>query len=424
MAGSTIYPLYNSTYTTFRVSPLYHGNTRGALSAPPLSDRGLEYHAKQLRDILTNKSIRGVDVAQEYRGYADDLQDCSWSLLGNEDQWENEQSDSNEPSLNAETARGIYIQLRYQRNTHCALLLRDPNQLPKDHPQFTTLPLLLLRMPAPVRNVFLNYLQLNFDCNVSTHNLHSIDASLERFMSTLSRHSASWSHFTTHPSLAQILRHLQIQLAFPSVAPLLKNIDITIAAEDIVPFLEQGEIIAAQQSQLQQRPFIAALSHYLDKHCGLRLDQAGIQISKVVCGVFALSADGKVKIFAPTRFEPDVTASSADVDELPRTPIQVALDELYSQLVAQVMPPSKNRDKVDATMDDTVGNPTAQSSTWQTEREEKARPDVVDLVGQAQSPVKRLLRPTQTQPIPSDMPESPPPPYALHDMNVGGHLVE
>ena len=421
MTDIATYPLYNSTYSVFRASPLYHGNLRIGLKSP-VSAQALRFHSKQLRDILSNESIRGVSIAQDNQAYSDTLVDCSWTLLGDETQWSNQtQSQSSDPPLTSENARGIHIQLKYPKTTHCAMLLRDPANLPDEHPQFTTLPLLLVRMPAALRDILLNYLQIHFDCNIVAHTFRSIDSSIESFISTISEHSSAWSHFVHHPSLSEITQNIQVQIAFPSAAPLLKNLDITIAAEDVPPFLEQGKLLVArqqtQQHRLQGRPFIAALSHYLDTHCGLRLDQAGIQVSKVVCGAFALSAAGKLKIFAPDIPELDGGSETSALNSMPRTPVQVALGELYSQLVAEVMP---LQDKGIS-----LGQSAEASGEWQSEKgkeKERARPDVVDLVGRARSPLKRLTRTAQTQPATSEVPDSPPPPYALHD--VAARLVD
>ncbi|KAI9663179.1 MAG: hypothetical protein M1821_008227 [Bathelium mastoideum] len=424
------YPLYNATYTSFRVSPLFHGNAYTG-SKSPLSDQSLKYHSKQLQDLLTKNSIRGVNLAQGSHDHTDTLQNCSWSLLGSETEWRNDiNSETSSSSVTSENARGICIQLKYPRTTHCALLLRDSNNLPNDHPQFTTLPLLLLRMPASIRDVFLNYLQLTFDCNISSHPLRSIDTILELFISNITHHDPSWSHFTLHPpSPPQILQTLQIQLAFPTVAPLLKNIDISIAPEDLLPFLDQGNLLVAahehrrQQQHCHHGPLLAALSHHLDRHCGLCLDQEGIRIAKVVCGAFALSVDGKVKIYAPEHFEleeADVNASTSRIEEVPQTPVQIALQELYAELVAQVMPIEEDEVREPRPQDSMTG-----SSQWQgTKEQDKARSEVVDLVGRARSPVKRLAAAVRTQPTTSDLPDSPPPPYALHDLNLGGRLVE
>ena len=418
MADSKPYPLFNSTFTVFKVSPLFHGNLHAGPKSP-LSEEALKTHARQLRNTLTKDSIRGLGIAHDSQEYSDTLQDCSWSLLGNETQWKSDaQTESQSPVqfVNSDNARGINVQLKYEKATHCAMLLRDPMNLVDDHPQFTTLPLLLLRMPAAIRNVFLNYLRLNFDCNISAHTLHSIDASLERFIATVSENASSWSPFTYQPSLPAILKNLQIQLTFPSVTKLLKNLDITIAAEDIPPFLEQGKMLVTQQPQLQGCPFIAALSCYLDKHCALRLDQKSVRVSKIVCGVFALSMDGKMKIFAPDRFELDAEYSSSNLDDVPQTPVQIALNELYARLVAEVMPP---RDE-DVHLDELTPSPVELPGET---GKEKMRPDVVTLVGRTRSPAKRSTRRAHTQPATSDLPDSPPPPYALHDLNIASNLV-
>src|SRR6187402_2061806 len=80
-----IYPLYNTTFSLHRLSPLYTG------SNVPLNNTTLRQHAKRFRDLLAGEVLRGVRVGL---GPEDDtlarvgaLQTVTWRLLSEEEAW-------------------------------------------------------------------------------------------------------------------------------------------------------------------------------------------------------------------------------------------------------------------------------------------------------------------------------------------------
>ncbi|GME23829.1 Siroheme synthase [Neofusicoccum parvum] len=327
------YPLYDATYTAYRLSPLYHG------SHPLLDETSLRMHSRRLRDILRGDILRGVDVGAGSTDGSNSgtLEACTWDLIGDEESWErlhqqNADADEQEgpgdltdaPSLSTAEARGVHIELRYQKAHYTALLLRDPDAEDISAPEgFTALPLLLVRMPAALRNTFTTYLASSFDARIAPMKLRTgfLSATLETLLSHLS---------ATLPSL---LTRLQLQLSFPTAttsAPL-RTLDITLARADIPEFLRHGAALFTTPAPNVIGPFTAALSRYLSAHLALALAHPGVHVSKIALPpLLALSADGRLKLFSPFAAAAAVTDSAAvSVPALRRV-----LDAFYASLLA------------------------------------------------------------------------------------------
>lgn len=327
MADIPPYPLYNKTYTLFRLSPLHHGDT------PLLAEPTLRGHAKRLKEQLKGDSVRGVQVdfaSAEETARLGPLDDCSWDPVGDEDAWidryqQPADADALQLSLalGPDKARGIEVSLDYEKQSYNALLLRDPG-LTASPQGFTSLPLLLVRMPGPIREIFLNYLRTTFDAHVAPLRLPSpfITSSLETYFKHLSAPSST-------QSIPDVIRSLQIQLAFPNTTHLLKHIDISIAGADVAGFVSRG--MAMQKSH--PRPFTAALSTYLKKHLALDMAHPKVQISKISCSSFHLSTE-RLKLVAP---DPLADASFSDEAGASQDASagQLAVQDFYSSLVQE-----------------------------------------------------------------------------------------
>ncbi|KZM21668.1 uncharacterized protein EKO05_0000977 [Ascochyta rabiei] len=294
------YPLYNRTYNLYRLSPLHHGET------PLLAGRTLRTHAKRLKEQLKGDNVRGVQVdfaSAEDTAKLGPLEECSWALLGDEDSWidhhrqlqDPEASQSSQPSPPTE-ARGIEVSLEYEKQSYNALLLRDStNAVAPDG--FSALPLLLVKMPGPVREVFLQYLRTTFDAYVAPLKLPStfITASMETYFKHLSASAST-------QSIQDVVRQLNIQLAFPDTTTLVKHIDVTIAAADVPGFVTRGK-------HARDNPFTAALSSYLAKHLALDVSHPKVQVSRISCNSFHLGTE-RLKLAAP-----DTLADTSFSDE-------------------------------------------------------------------------------------------------------------
>ena len=323
MAEVPPYPLYNRTYLLYRVSPLYEGD------GPLLHERSLRMHAKRLREQLKGDNVRGVEV--DFAGAEDavpnlgPLEDCSWDLVGDEDAWIDRHRQSVDPdasqistAMTAERARGVQVSLEYDKQSYNALLLRDPG-VTTSPDGFMSLPLLLVKMPAAIRDVFLNYLRTSFDAHVAVLRLPSvfITSSLETYFRHLSASTSS-------QSIQEVVRQVQIQLAFPNATTLLRHLEITIAGSDVPGFVTRGKSLRNGKDN----PFTTAFASYLRRHLALDMSHPKVHISRKTCGSFVLGTD-RLKLHAPADVDPD------DSNMLDASAGQVAVHELYTSLVRE-----------------------------------------------------------------------------------------
>lgn len=306
MSGRNDYPLYGSTFTIHRASPLYHGSN-------PLFTN-LDVHARRLRETLIGDRSRGVQLPELYPGAntSGSLESCDWRLTGDEESWETAQEEAENgevPVIDPSSARGIQIELKFEKARHVAMLLGDQSQI-SSTPGFTSLPLFLIRMPAPLREIFIDFLATTFDARISPMRLRPsfLTAAVENI---LDKTSAPEDEDPTF-SLDSISKGIGIQLSFTSAAPLLRSIDVSIPKDNIRDFLSRGRRLWQQYqtesratAQLSNRPqssitgpFSAALSTYLSNHISMTLDNPGVSVSKIAIGPYALAGDGKVKVLA------------------------------------------------------------------------------------------------------------------------------
>ncbi|KAI4649281.1 hypothetical protein J4E93_003597 [Alternaria ventricosa] len=329
MAQIPPYPLYNRTYNLYRLSPLHCHDT------PLLVDASLRTHAKRLKEQLKGDNVRGVQVdfaAADDTAKLGPLDECTWELIGDEDAWIDRHRQSMDPDasqlsavfqLTPERARGLEVSLEYEKQSYNALLLRDPG-VTSSQTGFTSLPLLFVKMPGPIRDIFLNYLRTTFDTHVAPLKLPSpfITSSLETYFKHLA------ARYSTQ-SIQDIIRQLHIQLAFPNTTTLLKHVEITVAGGDISGFVERGRLLQATQD----KPFTAALAAYLQQHLALDISHPKVQISRITCNSFHLGTE-RLKLVAPdpladTSFSDEGSASQdASASEL-------AVQELYTSLVRE-----------------------------------------------------------------------------------------
>jgi hypothetical protein len=297
------YPLYGSTFSLYRVSPFYHGADEFFSN--------LDLHARRLRENLAGGRARSLlltDLQPELAGTGS-LESCEWSRLGDEAAWEKQQEDQDDMHITSDNTRGVQVQLQFERAKYAALLLGDGSKM-SSTPGFMSLPLLLVRMPATLRELFLDFLSTSFDARISPMRLRSsfLSSSLEGLL----EQTVPQRDEDAALNLESLSKGVGLQLSFPSVIPHLKSLDIVITKDDIREFLSRG-------SQLWQRyqmdnqgekswparpnsnitgPFTAALSTYLSSHTAMGLESPAIVLSKIALGPFALAGEGKVKVLA------------------------------------------------------------------------------------------------------------------------------
>jgi hypothetical protein len=305
MSEQAEYPLYGSTYTSYRTSPLYHG-------ANPIFTN-LKVHERRLRETLAGDALHTAQLGELLGGASNSgrLESCTWNLLGDEDAWERAQEALAEggeaTELSSDEIRGIHVEVRYEKARHSAILLGEASET-STTPGFTSLPLMLVRMPTALREVFLNFLSTSFDTRVTPMKLRP--SFLTKMVENLLERTTYTEDEDPSFDIAALSKGIGIQLAFPSVAPLLKNLDLTIPKDDIREFLSRG-VLLWQQHQTQTRiqaglnirphsavtgPFTAALSTYLVNNIALSLDNPGVVVSKIAMGPFALAGEGKIKV--------------------------------------------------------------------------------------------------------------------------------
>lgn len=297
------YPLYGSTFNLYRASPLYHGSDH-------VFDN-LDLHTKRLRDNLAGDRARSLlltDLQPEIAGTGS-LETCQWTLLGDELAWERQQQDGAIAEPTSDNARGIHIHLKFERARYSALLLGDRSRM-AGTPGFTSLPLILLRMPTTLRELFLDFISTTFDTRVSPMKLRSsfLSSSLEGLI----EQTVAEDDEDAAINLEALSKGVGLQLSFPSAAPHLKSLDLVIAKDDIREFQSRGNTLWQQYQSRQGTekdwqtrpksnitgPFTAAISTYLNNHTAIELDNPAIVLSKVALGPFALSGEGKVKVLS------------------------------------------------------------------------------------------------------------------------------
>ncbi|KAI9894048.1 MAG: hypothetical protein M1814_004818 [Vezdaea aestivalis] len=328
------YPLYNTTFTLFRLGPLYYGNNTQASNIfdPAL----LASHAKKFHSLLKGDVLRGVRVglaaADEDEGLSrmGALIKCEWRVIGDEEDWIRDQERNadiereDEPSfvgdIVTENPKAIHVVIQYEKIEYVALLLKDTRIDEVDEDDgFAKLPLLLTRMPIGLRDTFTDFLHSTFDTHAAQLKLSSdfIVESLERYISDL---------IATGPSDVDIaelveerVKDIQIVFGFGAgVAPLLKTLDITVSRADVWRLVQRGQAILSSKngdsadlyipapskrkranleaSQLDRLPLVASLGSYLNEHLALDLSSKHIRIVRVACGAFVLGSEGKLKL--------------------------------------------------------------------------------------------------------------------------------
>lgn len=290
-------PLYNKTYTLHRLSPLHN---LSSLSHPTLSQ-----HAQRLLSILRGDILRGVRVslASSDDGVvnAGRLESCEWQFLSAESLWGREQagdSDGQGGDTRDKEAAGVWIELRYEKSSYTALLLRNAGARRREASsggEEMRLPLLLMHMPSPLRATVRAYLTTTFDTRIEEMRLSDslLTRALEGFLADLSPLGAV--------GVAKVVKEIQITLAFRgAVAPSLRTLDVAIRRGDVPEFLTRGGSIAdASKTGADATPFMSALRRYLKAHLALDMAHEDVRVSKVACGGVVLASEGRIKIVAP-----------------------------------------------------------------------------------------------------------------------------
>jgi hypothetical protein len=310
------YPLYNTTFTLHRLSPLYINSNE------PLDNTSLLPHARQFRDILAGDVLRGVRVGlgtdEDVLARVGSLRTVTWRVLVDEDVWGTDTGDETqmeETTMGLGSGRGIHIQITYDKATYMAILLRDGGEEAGDG--FQLFPLLLTRMPASLRQTFTEYLASTFDARVSPLHLGQsyLASTLESYIFNCIGGDGQVTVLAeSSQDLKKILKDVQVVFGFdlPSVGRSLKNIDILIAREDVLRLVQSGKKRARNgEEQEAAQPFMDALASYVQGHLAFNMRHESVKIVKIACGAFVLGAEGKAKLTDPSSPSGDDVQSRA-----------------------------------------------------------------------------------------------------------------
>lgn len=370
---------FNTTFSTHRASPLYVGSEG-------LGTIRLNRLARSLRDTLVGDVVRGIQVGLEATdtpmGQVGPLRSVQirWfqtsSVFGVASSAEeaNRDSHAEEPTKNSTSTsnthwRGLWIEIRHENAAYMGILLpglsetsgahvnsaQDWTMQPEgghksvdNHPDhFINLPLLLLRMPLPLKNIVSEWLSTTFDCRVSKVTLGT---------KTIVNIWEAWVQATGLPARGP---DFVVTLAFNAplsesdqrdidaeldpigkqAEPGLRSVDITISPEDLRRFVQAGTTLRPQNRQnsgswvadVRERrklaggnsedgwswrddkdgqdppkfPFTEALGRYLDHHLALNLFHPSVRVTQISCAGFVLG-QSRLKILSLGEVSPEL----------------------------------------------------------------------------------------------------------------------
>ena len=245
----TPYPVYNTTYTLHTLTPLYN--------FPTLTAAALKPHSRRLLQLIRGDSLRSVALPSSTTdpslSRAGKLLTATWLPL------------SSEPPA----TRGIHIELTYESASYTALLIGSDSG-PEEPEGFTRLPLLMSRMPSPLRETLLSYLTTTFDILALPMALEDelLRRALDMYVDRLEGGGGK-----------------SVVLSFAPREEGLRRVEITVEAGDVGGFWQRGG----------EGGFLEALGRYVLEAMGLRLEE--VALVKVATGGFVLAVEGKGKFF-------------------------------------------------------------------------------------------------------------------------------
>ncbi|TVY81733.1 hypothetical protein LSUE1_G005473 [Lachnellula suecica] len=306
------YPLYETSFTLQRLSPLYTG------SESPFDNATLQIYAKQLRDVLAGDILRGVRVGMpeledNVIARVGALQTVTWKLLPEEDLWatddETQITRNDDTTMSLASARGVLVTITYEKASYTAILLRDM-QADQDESMigvgldgfgFESFPLLLTKMPATLREPFANFLATTFDARVSVIQLPSayLTTSFEQYLAYIcvGEDGDPLDSVESSRALRTMVGSVDISVGFdlPGGSAALKTIDIQIAREDIPRMISRGK----KARHGTEIPFTDALTAYVSAHLALSLTHEMVCIKSIACEAFVLGSRGVAKFSMP-----------------------------------------------------------------------------------------------------------------------------
>ncbi|XWW98746.1 hypothetical protein V2A60_006748 [Cordyceps javanica] len=351
-------PFFNTTFSTHRVSPLFIG-------AQSLDQTRLDLLAHRLRDTLVGDVVRGIQIGLESletpSGQVGPLRYVKFrwfspsDVLGDREVLD-DAPDRARGEAGEGSDKGLWVEIRHENAAYVALLLPGYTNLHQhssvkpsdwamrpgrtvtdnslDEARFLHLPLLLLRMPQPLKHVIGDWLSTTFDCRVSKLSLgtKTLVNVWEGWIETMGL-SNKGPDFVVTLAFNAPLRDGEGALnsdsdsdAEETIEPGLRNISVAIAPHDLRRFLRTGEGLRPEVSDTPalwekdarerrrlaggniddgwawqtassngDQPFTTALGRYLQHHLALKLFHPSVRIIQISCGGFVL-AQSRLKI--------------------------------------------------------------------------------------------------------------------------------
>ena len=156
------HPIFNTTYTLHSLPPLF--------SFPALTAASLKPHSRRLLQVFRGENLRGIALPptsseQTQLSRTGKLLSCVWAPLrpyrSRDDGDDDDEHDEHDEHDGGDRPIGVKIDVVYESASYTALLVSDGQASTADG--FTRLPLLLSRLPGPLRQQLLDYLAANFD---------------------------------------------------------------------------------------------------------------------------------------------------------------------------------------------------------------------------------------------------------------------
>jgi hypothetical protein len=333
------YPLYNTTFSLHRVSPLF---TRANV---PLTSVTLQQHARRFRDILAGEVLRGVRVGlareDDMLARVGALQTVIWRILPEEEAWNGEDETQMEeiPAMSLAVSRGMLVTITYEKMAYKAILLRENLASGEDTTMmdageaedgFQRFPLLLTRMPSSLRDVFVDFLTTTFDCRVFGLHLTSqyLVGTFEKYVADLSvgEDGDVLDLGQSSRILRPIIKETVVFIGFdiPNASGSLKTIDIQIAREDLPRMIATGKPLDGES------PFFDALASYVKTHLALNLWNEKVKIVRIACGAFVIGEEGKLKLTRPSTADDGHNSHSQATRRLVNDLVKAAGGEVIS----------------------------------------------------------------------------------------------
>jgi hypothetical protein len=311
--NTQIYPLYDTTFSLYRVSPLHTGLDY------PLDDAILRDQARRFRDILAGEVLRGVRVGLDNGdtslAHMGALKTVTWTQLPFEERWNGQGGTQNvsdeDTTMILNESRGLLVTIAYEKIEYTAALLRDVKAGDWDETSagagsnedgFEHFPLMLLKMPVSLREAFTSFLATTFDARISALQFPSsyVTTAFEEYLVyvCVDEDGDPLDVVESTRATKNVVGAVEVYIGFnlPGGSSALKTLDIKISRDDLPRIISRGKPAGTGQ---QDTPLWNALTAYVNAHLALDLKHERVKILRIACDAFVLGAEGKVKFLHP-----------------------------------------------------------------------------------------------------------------------------